>query len=324
MVSTMSDFPPERAAERPATYGGPGWQARDADLATEIAQGRLWHPCGCGNEWGRLAEVVISQPGEELLFDGPADRYLMLARPDLPRLRCQTAALVQLYQGQGVQVHLAQAASPPPNFLFMRDLFWATRQGVILARPAAQQRAGEERHAALALAKIGVPIIFQPRGTATFEGADALWRDEHTVLLGTGLRTNREGFRQISGLLADMGIRAHEVRLPAGAQHLLGVLNFVDHDLAVVHGGRASQGLLGLLADLGVGTVILSPGRELEVGLGMNFVTLGPRRLLMPSACPGIETILRAAGLEVLAIEIGEYLKAAGGLACLTGILRRE
>lgn len=321
----MSDSPTERAAERPATYGGPGWQARDTDLAAEIAQGRLWHPCGSGNEWGKLAEVVISQPGEELLFAGPADRYLMLARPDLPRLRAQTAALVQFYQGQGVKVHLAQAASPPPpNFLFMRDLFWATRQGVILARPAARQRAGEERHAALALAKIGVPIIFQPRGTATFEGADALWRDERTVLLGTGLRTNREGFRQISGLLADMGIRVHEVKLPTGTQHLLGVVNFVDHDLAVIHGGRVSQGLLGLLADLGVGTVILPTGHELEVGLAMNFVTLGPRRILMPSACPGIETILRAAGLEVFTIEIGEYLKAAGGLACLTGILRRE
>ena len=321
----MSRRPEEEPAGRPATYGGPGWQPRATDLAVEIAQGQLWHPCGSSNEWGRLAEVVITLPGEELLFDGPADRLLMLARPDLPRIRCQTAALVEFYQGQGVQVHLAQAATPPPpNFLFMRDLFWATRQGVILARPAARQRAGEERHAALALAKIGVPIIFQPRGSATFEGADALWRDEHTVLLGTGLRTNREGFRQLSRLLTDMGVGVHEVRLPTGVQHLLGVINFIDHDLAVVHGGRVGPELLALLAALKVGAVILPTGRELEVGWGMNFVALGPRRLVMPSGCPGIEKILRAAGCEVFALEIGEYLKAAGGLACLTGILRRE
>lgn len=308
----------------PATYGGAGWQPRPTSLAEEISAGGIWHPCGYCSEWGQLKEVVLSWPGEEINFKGEANEQLMLARPDLDRLRRQTDGLIDLYEGQGVMVHLARPSTlPPPNFLFMRDLFWAIPEGVILARPAARQRAGEERFAAEALAMIGVPIILHPHGHATFEGADALWLDCKTVLLGKGVRTNGEGAAQLRGLLAGMGIEVVEILLPQGVQHLLGVVNFVDRDLAVVNGAKASPELLGLLASQGVRAIVLPADDELRLGLGMNFVTLAPRRLVMPAHCPGIRKRLEQEGIEVMSAEVGEYLKAAGGLACLTGILRR-
>lgn len=308
----------------PATYGGEGWQARQQTLGQEIAEGRIWHRSGSHSEWGALREVVLSWPGEELHFSGSPNEYLMLAQPDLAVLRRQTAALVEFYEGQGVTVHLARPSlPPPPNFLFMRDLFWATPEGVVLARPAARQRAGEERYAAETLAKLGVPMIFHPHGAATFEGADALWLDEETVLLGVGVRTNEAGARQLAGLLGTMGISVQEVALPPGVQHLLGLVNFLDRRLAVLHGGKASPALQELLARRGVTTIVLPPDRELAEGLGMNFVTLAPRKIVMPAGCPGIREKLAGEGVETLEMEVGEYLKAAGGLACLTGILRR-
>lgn len=308
----------------PATYGGSGWQPRPGSLDEEIAAGRIWHPCGSSSEWEDLKEVVLSWPGEEINFPGAPNDFLMLARPDLDTLRCQTAALAEFYEGQGVTVHLARPASlPPPNFLFMRDLLWATPHGIVLARPAARQRAGEERHAALALARLGVPLLMHPHGRATFEGADALWLNKRTVLLGVGVRTNEEGARQVTGLLTGMGVEVLAVRLAPGVQHLLGVVNFVDRDLAVLHGAKATAELHEVLAAHGVKTIVLPPSAELNHGLAMNFVTLGPRRLVMPAGCPGVKKILERQGLEALTAEIGEYLKAAGGLACLTGILRR-
>ncbi len=309
----------------PATHGGQGWQPRADGLAPEIAEGRIWRSCGSRSEWGRLKEVVLSWPGEEINFDGAANDFLMLARPDLATLRRQTEAVAEFYRRQGITVHLARpSAPPPPNFLFMRDLFWATPAGVVLARPAARQRAGEERYAAEALARLGVPMILHPHGTATFEGADALWLDARTVLMGTGFRTNAEGVRQLRWLLAGMGITVRTVPLPPGTQHLLGVLNFVREDQAVLHGGRATASLGRLLTKCGVRTIVLPPDEELYQGLGMNFVTLAPGRIVMPDRCPGIRRRLEGEGIEVAVLEIGEYLKAAGGLACLTGILSRE
>lgn len=315
----------QTTTEPAATYGGTGWQPRPGSLDQEIAEGGIWHRCGCQSEWGRLRELILSWPGEEMNFSGPANDFLMLARPALDALRRQTERLIEFYEGQGVTVHLARpSAPPPPNFLFMRDLFWATPHVVVLARPAAHQRAGEERYAAETLAGLGVPLIFYPHGTATFEGADALWLDSRTVLVGVGLRTNGEAAGQLAGLLGGLGIRLQEVGLPPGVQHLLGVVNFVDRDLAVLHGGRATPELSGLLAAHGVETIILPPDAELLDRLGMNFVTLDRRRIVMPARCPGIRKRLTAKGIEVLEVEVSEYLKAAGGLACLTGILRRD
>jgi len=310
--------------ELPATYGGTGWQPRTASLPEDLAQGKLWRHCGVSAEWEPLREVVLHWPGEELNFSGPPDQQLMLARPDLDLLRRQTEGLAAIYQREGVTVQLSSLSElPPPNFLFQRDLFWATPEGLVLARPAAQQRAGEERCMAQILAKLAAPVLFHPFGTATFEGADALWLDPATVLIGSGVRTNREAVTQLRGLLAGMGVEVLEVVLPGGVQHLLGVVNFVDRDLAVVNGGKVTPQLTELLTAREIRQIILPPDAELTTGLGMNFVTLSPRRLLMPAGCPGIRARYRQEGLEVMEAEISEYRKAAGGLGCLTGILHR-
>jgi len=56
----------------------------------------------------------------------------------------------------------------------------------------------------------------------------------------------------------------------------------------------------------------------------MNFVAVGPSEILMPAGCPGIRVRFQAEGVDAHEVEVGEYLKAAGGLACLTGILARD
>ena len=321
----MTNSTDENTPKLSATYGGAGWLPRTSSLAEELQLGEVWRCCGANSEWEPLREVVLHWPGAELNFSEPPDHQLMLARPDLDRLRRQTEGLVKAYEQAGVRVHLTGLSEPPPpNFLFQRDLFWATPQGMVLARPAARQRAGEERFMAQVLAELAAPVIFHPHGRATFEGADALWLDPATVLVGSGVRTNREAVAQLRPLLTDIGVEVLEVTLPPGVQHLLGVVNFVDADLAVVNGGKTTTQLSELLALRGIRQIVLPPDAELTLGLGMNFVTLAPRQLLMPAGCPGIRARFRREGLEVLETEIGEYRKAAGGIGCLTGILRRS
>ena len=84
-----------------------------------------------------------------------------------------------------------------------------------MLRPAARQRAGEERFAAQELARLAVPVIFHPYGNATFEGADALWLDPATVLVGSGVRTNAAAVTQLRPLLNGMGVELLEVAGPS-------------------------------------------------------------------------------------------------------------
>ena len=171
MPSTPTPGPDLDAA---ATHGGAGWLARTATHAEEIAAGELWSPYSVRSEVAPLQAVLLSWPGEELALDGDPDEQLMLEPVDVPAIQAQAEGLQAAYESAGVRVHLFRPDTPPPpNLIFMRDLFFMTPEGAILARPAALQRAGEERFAARALTAAGVPIL----GTAA-ERIDAA-EDRH-------------------------------------------------------------------------------------------------------------------------------------------------
>jgi N-dimethylarginine dimethylaminohydrolase len=313
MESSMAD---------PATYGGPGWHPRVASHRDDLRAGIVWHSCGSNSESDRLRQVVLAWPDQVFPAGDPNDS-LMLAWPDQTRLQKQAAAIGAFYASQDVAVHWVRSTTAPPNVIFQRDLFFMTPEGAILARPGAAPRAAEVRWTAATLAQAGVPILGMPRGTALLEGADVLWVRPDLVLVGIGQRTNAEGAAFVASILRDLDVRVIPVALPPGVQHLLGVVNFLDRDLAAVRADKITEPLLTVLRDAAIETLVCAAGPDVADKLGMNFVTLSPRRIVMPKGAPAVRAVLTAAGMEVHELDVGEYVKAAGGLACLTGILQR-
>jgi N-dimethylarginine dimethylaminohydrolase len=208
--------------------------------------------------------------------------------------------------------------------MFVADLMFMTPEGVILGRPASTVRAGEEQWVARRLADLGIPILCSVRGKGTFEGADALWIDPQTALLATGLRTNAEGATQVTSLLHEMGIEVIQVGLPYGAMHLMGTLRFADQDLAIAWPGRVPYAVVEALRAREYTVVFIPDEGEAVRGMALNFVTLGLRRILMAAANPVTQAFYEEAGITCQTVEVGEILKAAGGIGCLTGILERE
>ncbi len=312
--------------DKAASFGGPGWRVRQATHRQDVAHGARWSAYRVDSEVTRLEAVLLAWPGHELDVGDAPDEHLMLDRVDVAGIQRQARGIVDFFRSHGVEVHLHRASrSPSPNYVFMRDLFMMTPEGAILGRPAGVQRAGEERWAAEALALAGVPILRTLTGRATFEGADALWLRPDLVLLGTGVRTNEPGAQQVSAVLAEQGVRVIQVPLPAtGVQHLLGVVTPLDHDLAVINGVRASDALLACLADLGLGTLVFEATEELLHRRSNNFVALAPREVVMPAGCPHTRSLLEEQGVRCHELDVSEYVKAAGALGCLTGILSRQ
>ena len=310
--------------EAAATYAG-GFARREATHAEEVACGQLWRRCGAVDEVGPLREVLLSWPSARLATPGDPDAWLFVSWPDLRRLEAQHERIAAFYEAQGVVVHVMRPEEPPPpNALFMRDLAFLTPEGAVLARPAAAVRAGEERFAAAALAGLGVPILRTLRGAATFEGADALWLDARTVMIGVGRRTNAAGFEAVARVLAEQGVDAVPIPLPSGVQHLLGVVVPLDRDLAAVRASKAPPALHALLADRGVREIALSDDDDMICQRGMNLVCLAPRVVVMPDGAPVIRAALEAAGVSTCALDVSEYLAAGGGLGCLTSVLLRD
>jgi N-dimethylarginine dimethylaminohydrolase len=306
-----------------AAYGGEGWSPRSLSLRQEI--GEVWSSCGIDTEWAPLRAVLLHRPGQELDELGDPDSVQMLASVDAELVRQQHDSLAQAYRQAGVAVHYVEPnTTPTPNQMFVADLMLATPEGVIVGRPASTVRAGEERVVARRLSALGIPILRTIRGTGTFEGADAAWMDPGTLLLTTGLRTNTEGADQVTALLNEMGVEVVRVGLPYGTMHLMGQLRFADRDLAIGWPGRVPYAAVEALRSRGYSVLFLPSEEEAVQGFALNFVTLGPRSILMTAGNPVTQAFYEDAGITCHTVEMDELLKAAGGIGCLTGILERQ
>ncbi len=306
-----------------AAYGGERWRPRMTTLNQEM--GTLWGDWGVESEFMPLRTVLLHLPGKEVEGLGNPDEVQMLSPIEAYLMRQQHAALAEAYRHAEVHVYYVDpAVAPPPNIMFVRDLFFMTPEGAILARPASTVRAGEERHVARRLADLGVPIIRTVRGKGTFEGADALWLDKNTVLLATGLRTSEEGANQVEQTLKEMDVEVIRVELPYGTMHLLGTLNFADRNLAVAWPGRVPFKAVQALHEREFKIIWLPDEQEAIKGMALNFVTLRPRYVIMPANCPKTSSVYKASGIKCIEVDISEFIKAAGGIGCLTGILKRR
>ncbi len=309
--------------EPAAAYGGPGWQPRTTTTREEL--GRLWAPCGISDEWSPLRSVLLHTPGPEWSEITAPDEALMLAETDPDAIAGQHRSLERLYRSLGVEVHLVEpAGAVDPNLMFCADLFVMTPEGAILARPAGRARAGEERWVARRLADIGIPIIASVHGRATFEGADLMWVDERTVLLGRGLRTDDGGVGQIVELLRHMDVEVVVAQQPMGTMHFMSQLRIVDGDLALVDGTRLSRVALEVLRDRGYEVLAVPPGPEISESKAFNIVTLGPREIVMPAGCDRTREFYEGAGITTHAVDVSAMVLAAGAIGCVTGILHRS
>lgn len=309
---------------RTAAYGGPGWRPRARSMADEF--GAQWAACGIDNEYLPLRQVLLHRPGPELAASqGDFNAAQMLAPLDAARAAAQHDAMARAYRDAGVDViELGHPGAPTPNQMFMADLFAMTPSGALLARPASEARAGEERWAARAIAGQGVPILASIAGRGTFEGADLMWVTPSLALVARGLRTNDDGFGQIASTLARIDAEAVQVDLPFGTMHLMGMLRIVDADLALGWATRLSHRAVDILRGHGYQIAWIPDEAEAKERFALNIVTLGPRRILMPAGCPITQAFYERLGITCVTVELGELGKAAGSVGCLTGILQRD
>jgi len=312
----------EEKLYKAAAYGGEGWSPRTAHLSEEL--GNIWGNCGNDSEWSRLKSVLLHRPGSELAASANPNDVQMLETLDWARAQAQHDAIAQAYRDAGVSVHYVEPdGQPTPNQMFVADLVFMTPEGAILARPASTVRAGEERWVARRLAELGIPIIRSVRGTGTFEGADAMWINPQTAIIGRGLRTNDEGIEQVASTLTEMGVTVIEVDLPFGTMHLMGMLRIVDHDLAIAWPKRLVHRGVDTLREYGFQVAFIPDEMEAELNKALNFVTLAPRQILMVDGNPVTQAFYESLGITCQIVDVDELGKAAGAIGCLTGILER-
>ncbi len=283
------------------------------------------------SEYKPLRSVLLHKPAPEVGDIADPKEALHIRKIDYAIMEEEYRQIVNVYRKFKIKVHLITNCRKNnnngiflQNLMFVRDLFFMTPRGAIISRMSSGVRKEEAGYAEKAIRGIGINIRKVIEGRGTFEGADALWVNNRLILIGVGKRTNAEGFRQVKEELKLDGVLCIRVPAPEDTLHLLGALQLVDSNLALVRADTVSSEATALLRKNKIKVISIRENAELKKKHAMNFLTIAPGKIIMPADCPRTKRIYEKSGIKIAAeVSITQLANAAGGLACATGILAR-
>lgn len=312
-----------------AAYHGPGWQARAGSHEDDVRDGLVWSSSRVVADFSPLRAVALHCPPAETFAD---QNVLHLDRIQHEALQEELHALADTYRSLGADVHWLPPKGWPTsnpsagaNAMYVRDLFWMTPAGSVLARMASYERAGEELQAQRALSDLGIPILTSVHGSGTFEGADGAWLRLGLAALGLGHRSNEAGLQQVRSEIANLSEECILIKVPARVQHLLGVLQVLDEDLIAARVDLLDERDVDQLRARGFEIVPIHEQDEVTNGMSFNFVVVGPRLVITMENATSVRDQLSRHGVACAGVIATPQLRrGAGGIACATGIVSRE
>jgi len=300
----------------------------EMEAEVERYWGRRW---GATSEVGKLRTVLVHRPGPELKAIEDSTRWLWIGKPDIAKCQEEHDAMVEALRKEKVEVlYLDRSVKDRAKMYFMRDQASVIRGGVILSRMALEIRRGEERYVASRLGELGVPTLRTVHGTGILEGGNFMFLDSQTVLIGQGVRTNREGVRQACEVLAVQGVKdviavpqpGYFSKFPMGYVHLDVGFNLADRDLGVVFPESIPYELLETLRTRKFRLIEVS--QEEASRMATNFLVLEPSKIVTAAGNPEARKALERHGVDVIEAKVEELMKGGGSVRCMTMPLVRE
>jgi len=283
------------------------------------------------SEYQSINMVLLNKPHSSIHNLPDPQAVLHTRKVDYEAIEQEYEQIVCVYKKFNIQVVQASLGIVPQkdgghlyNMQFARDQFFMTPKGAIMARMHSEIRRRETIFTEKALKTHGILIKKRIQGRGTFEGADALWVNKKLVIVGVGNRTNEDGFEQIREVLKEEGVECIGVEAPQSVLHLLGALQFVDKALVLVRVELVAPEIMKILKDQYINIITVPESIEVIEKHAMNFVSIAPRSIILPSRCAEMKKICIDAGITIAAeVTVSQYCNAGGGLACATGVLSR-
>jgi N-dimethylarginine dimethylaminohydrolase len=155
-----------------------------------------------------------------------------------------------------------------------------------------------------------------------------VWLDPHTLLIGSGYRTNRDGIEQVRALLGPKGVEVLSAPLPYGpgpsaCLHLMSLMSMLDEHTILVDLPWLAVETVELLTARGFHLIEIDYS-ERDI-LACNVLSLGSKRLIAIDVNQGTNQRLRDAGFDVRTFPGSEIcINGSGGPTCLTRPLLRR
>jgi N-dimethylarginine dimethylaminohydrolase len=238
------------------------------------------------------------------------------------------ASFENILQSQGAQIfYFPTDESVNMDSVYCRDAAIATNQGMIICNMGKEGRKNEPLAQQKAFEANGIKVLGVIQAPGTLEGGDVAWLDENTLAVGHTYRTNLEGIKQLTELLAPQGVQVITADMPhykgpSDVFHLMSVLSPVDKIFAVVYSPLMPIAFRNILIEKGFDLVEV-PEVEFD-SMGCNVLAIAPRVCLMVKGNPKTKVALEKAGCKVIEYEGADIsVKGGGGPTCLTRPITR-
>jgi len=226
---------------------------------------------------------------------------------DVAAARAQHEAYEQALADAGYRIRRLPAGREMPDSVFVEDIAVVFDELAIVARPGAVSRRTEV--AAIADALAAYRPLRRIEAPGTMDGGDVLVAGRR-VYVGLSSRTNRAAVQQMRALLAPHGYTVCEVVVD-GCLHLKSAVTAIDDGVLLVNRRWIDAAAFGGFELVDV---------DSSEPWAANALRLRDR-IVFPSAFPRTADRLRARGLRLVSLEVGELAKAEGAVTCCSLIL---
>lgn len=277
--------------------------------------------------------ALVRPPGPRLA-EGLVTHIERSDSVDGARALDQWHAYCAALEAAGFELAEVDPAPEHPDAVFIEDALVTVGDLAVVTAPGARERRDEVNGARVAARTLGLEVVelldghtgeldphpgerelpdareghqgalIEAGEPVCLDGGDVLAVAD-TLYVGVGGRTTRAGAAALGRLVAETG-RVVEVVPIARTLHLKSQVTALPDGVVV--------GYPPLVDDVSRWPDFLAvPEPE-----GAHVVVLGPQTILMSSAAPRSADLFRARGLDVVSVDVSEFVKLEGCVTCLS------
>jgi len=253
----------------------------------------------------KFNHVIVRRPCKAMV-DGITSAP-ELGKPDYDKALRQHDDYISALSRCGVDITILPPDERYPDSCFVEDPALITRECAIITNPGAESRNGEKEEIIDAVRKFfpedRIERIVEP---GTLEGGDVMMVGDH-FYVGRSARTNEEGIRQLTEILAKYGMTCSEVKLEE-VLHLKTGVNYLENNNMLVSGEFVEK------EDFKKYNRVEIP---VEEAYAANCIWVNDT-VIVPEGYPAVLEAVQSLGYKTLLVDTSEYRKLDGGLSCLS------
>jgi dimethylargininase len=228
-----------------------------------------------------------------------------LGKPDYSLASEQHTIYTETLKRSGLKVKVLPKNELFPDSVFIEDISLCTRSCAIITRPGAITRRGETTGIREVLEEY-FTIIEEIIYPGTLEAGDVMMAGDK-FFIGISDRTNDTGAEQLTGILANYGMKGIKVPLKK-LLHLKSGISYLENNTMLV-----CRELANRYEFAGYNRIVVDEGEYYAANsLWINGI------VLVPQGFPETRKKIEMAGYETIVIDVSEFRKVDGGLSCLS------